>query len=345
MSEHLRIGFVGCGLHASNSIWPCLRYAPIEIAHACDLELENAEGNRRLFGAERATGDLHEVLDDESVQAVFVVGPPAMHHEVGLQVLEAGKHLFIEKPAGDTLAHALELEAAAERNGFQCQVGFMKRFAHGYRLAPEIAAKPEFGGVRLCKVNYSHWRMPPIDWLDNDWHMHLVYMAVHPLDLVHFFMGDAVEAHLLKRTADDGRNTCVLTLLYDSGASAIVNNSACDPLVQEWVELSGANELISVRNLVEFRHWVDPAWKSFADLSAGPDENAVRTWHPEFAIPYQQADSMWLQGYAGEVVAFAESLLAGRPVTPSIADGVTTMRYVEAIERAPEGMSQLDVHG
>jgi predicted dehydrogenase len=331
MSELLRVGFVGCGVHASHTIWPCLRYAPVEVAYACDTVGSRAETNRRRFGAGCACTDLRVVLDDESVEAVFVVGPPAMHHEVGLRVLEAGKHLFTEKPPGATLAHAIELEAAADRRGVSYQVGFQKRFALGYRLAREVATQPEFGGVRLCKVNYSHWRMP-------DWRKHLVDMAVHPLDLVRYFMGDPRAAHVLKRSAADGRSTCLLMMQYDSGASAVVNMSASDPHVQEWVELSGANQLISVRNLTEYRHW---AQASDNDRALQPNGTAIGAWHPEFALPNQQADSMWLQGYAGAVVDFVEAIVAGRRVTPSIADGVAAMRYVEAIACAPDGMSEI----
>ena len=71
----------------------------------------------------------------------------------------------------------------------------------------------------------------------------------------------------------------------------------------------------------------------------------MTVWHPQFAIPYQQADSMWLQGYAGEVVEFAAAILEGRSVESSITDGVAAMRFVEAIDAAPDGVSQLDLEG
>jgi predicted dehydrogenase len=336
-TTRLRVGFIGCGAQASHAIWPCLRYAPVEVAWACDLDAQRAEQNRRAFGAERATTDLREVLGDDSVEAVFLIGPPAMQHELGLEVLDAGKHLFIEKPPGETHAHALELEAASRRAGVQCQVGFQKRFALAYGMAREIASRPEFGGVRLCKLNYSHCRFPSRWEHLSDWRAHLIYMSVHPLDLVRFFMGDPVAAHLLKRTASDGRNTCTLTLQYESGASALLNMSACDPLVQEWVELSGANQLIAVHNLVELKHWLEPD----ADIAALHDD-AIHVWHPEFTIPYGQADSLRLQGYAGQVIEFAEGLLEGRSISPSIADGVAAMRFVEFIEQADEGVSEVD---
>jgi predicted dehydrogenase len=165
-------------------------------------------------------------------------------------------------------------------------------------------------------------------------------MSVHPLDLVRFFMGDPVEAHVLKRSFDDGRNVCVLMTQYHSGASAVVNMSSNDPHVQEWVELSGANQLIAVRNLVEYRQWDEASDHTASFLL---NDRAVGVWHPEFAIPYQQADSMWLQGYAGELVEFATAVLEGRPVRSSIADGVAAMRYVEAIAAAPDGVTRLEL--
>jgi predicted dehydrogenase len=333
MTDRLRIGFIGCGDFATGWIWPCLRYAPIDVVYACARRPQRAERARKMFGAEQVTTDARKVFADPDVQAVFIIGPPPLHHELGVPALEAGKHVFIEKPAGDSLAQALELQAAADRNDVQCQVAFQKRFALAYHLARDVARRPEFGGVRLAKINYSFWRQP-------GWHDQLTMMGSHPLDLVRFFMGDAAESYVLKRSAPDGRNTCVVTHLYDDGSSAIVNMSASDPHVQEWIELSGANQLVSVHNLVEFRHWADGSdyHKTFV-MNPG----AVEVWHPEFAIPYGQADSMRIQGYAGEVVEFAEAILSGRPVSPSIADGVMAMRYAEAIDKAPEGMNRLEL--
>ena len=333
MTGRLRIGFIGCGAFATSTIWPCLRYAPIEVAYACARRPERAERNARMFGAEEATIDVGRILSDDSVRAVFVVGPHDMQYEIGVRVLESGKHLFVEKPPGSTFRHALDLQEAASRSGVECLVAFQKRFAIAYRMAREVAAREEFGGIRLCKVNYSHWLQP-------DWREHLTMMSVHPLDLVRFFMGDPTEAHILKRGSPDGRNTLVMTALYESGASAVVNMSAHDPHVQEWVDLSGANQLISIRNLVEYRH-IDEAGDY--SVSHRMNEAAVSGWYPEFAIPYRQADSMWLQGYAGEVVEFATAILEGRPVESSIADGVAAMRFVEAIDVAPEGVSRLEL--
>jgi UDP-N-acetylglucosamine 3-dehydrogenase len=335
MSDLLRIGVVGCGSFATSTIWPCLRYARIDIAYACATRLEHAERNRKRFGAEFATTDINDVLGDSSVAAIFLIGAPAMQYELGLRCLEAGKHLFVEKPPGESLEHSVQLERAAARTNVQCQVGFQKRFALAYTLARDHSFRADFGKVRLCKVNYSHWAQA-------DWRSHLTDMSVHALDLVRFFMGDPVEGYIVKRSAHDGASTCVLTLLYEDGGTAVVNLSANDPHVQEWVELSGANQLISVRNLTEYRHWREA---SGPPQTVVMNERSLSMWQPAFPVPYQHSDSMWLQGYAGEVVEFAEATLEGRSLSPSISDGVAAMRYVEAIAGAGEGLSKIMANG
>ena len=71
--------------------------------------------------------------------------------------------------------------------------------------------------------------------------------------------------------------------------------------------------------------------------------SSFRAWHPEFTVPYEQADSLSVQGYAGELSSFADAVLARRPVSPSIEDGVAAMRIVEAIAAAPDGLNVLSL--
>jgi predicted dehydrogenase len=340
----LRVGFIGCGSHASINMWPSLRYAPMDVVYACDRNLHLAERNRRRFGASNAVTDAGIVLEDPTVDAVMVIGPPAMHYELGLQALQAGKHVFVDKPPAETLAQTIELEEAAARNGVQCQVGFQKRFALAYRAARDASQHPAFGSVRLTKINYSHFRTMEILGTATDWRWHLTVLSLHALDLIRFLSGDPVEAHVLKTEAEDGRNVCVLMLRFGSGASAVLNLSACDPGVQEWIELSGANQLISVRDLVEYRHWRNPGRDSpSTDSSRQMNTDDIEMWRPEFADSNRLSDSRELQGYVGEVVAFAETLLVGGQVSPSISDAVAAMRLAELILEAPQGMSEIDL--
>ena len=51
MAEVLRVGFVGCGNHATHSIYPCLRWAPVDLAAVADLDAAKAQRNARDYRA------------------------------------------------------------------------------------------------------------------------------------------------------------------------------------------------------------------------------------------------------------------------------------------------------
>lgn len=331
--DHLPIGVIGCGDFATRIIWPSLRYAPVEIIYACARTEVHAERNRRLFGAQVATTKVDHVLGDSSVEAVFIIGPPAMHYELGTRALEAGKHVFMEKPPGSDLTHAQRLHTTSQSADVQCQVAFQKRFAPTYLRVRDQLSQGDFGDAPLLRINYSHWRIPT-------WREHLTNMSIHAIDLSRFFLGDPSVGSVLKRTAGNGTSICVLTMLHESGAAAVLNLSANAPHVQEWIEVAGENKMVSVHNLTDYRNWVSGADVTSTEATWA---DAYSGWRPEFTIPYRQSDSLRIQGYAGEVVAFVGSVLNDVPVAPSIADAVAAMRLIRAIENAPDGVTQLDL--
>jgi predicted dehydrogenase len=87
--------------------------------------------------------------------------------------------------------------------------------------------------------------------------------------------------------------------------------------------------MIEVDNLVNLR--VFSREVSGVGLDFEPQD---RLWRPDFAIPHRQQDSLFFQGYAGEVQHFAESLLAGREPTSNIHDGYKAMQLVDILERS-----------
>jgi hypothetical protein len=110
-----RIGFVGCGGHATSALYPTLHRIPqIELVAVCDLKEELAKRNARLFGALRWYTDVREMLEKEDLDGVIIVGPPQMHVEVGKICLDAGKPIFVEKPSAISYEEALSLARYAE---------------------------------------------------------------------------------------------------------------------------------------------------------------------------------------------------------------------------------------
>lgn len=322
----LRFGMIGAGNHSSQSIYPALRFTNLELVAVAELDEDRARTRSTRFGNPRIYADYDEMLKIEELEAVGVVGPPELHHEAGLAVVDSGRHLFVEKPPAADLAGARELQALAAERGVQVMVGFMKRHASAYARAHEISQRPEFGRRTVLRLNYSHFNIPPRD--------HIIYMCTHALDLVRFFMGDVERGSVIKRDINGSLVLAMLTQHTDGGASH-VTLSAHEPRVQESMELAGESALIQVHNLTDFRY--HPA----SGTSLPPDEHMVSMWYPEFTIPVAEQDNHILQGYAGELREFGEAIASGRPMTPNIDDGVEAMRLAEALFDAPEGLSDL----
>lgn len=330
MPARVKLGLVGCGSHAWMAILPALRFAPIDLVAVCDVERERAERVARAYGAPACYSRHEDLLAGEEVDVVAVVGPPALHHSVGLDVLAAGRHLFVEKPPALTCRDACELADAA--NGRQVMVGFQKRYARAYQLAMQAATSSEFGRPSMLRLNYSHVRTAPL--LE-----HLAFMSIHALDLARFFMGDVVAGtvHVSER---DGQHVIALTLEHSAGSVSMLSLSALEPRLQETLELAGESTLLRVRDLVELT--VERAAPNWADAD-GTTPAMMTSWRPDFTIPTDYNNSLVLQGYAGEMVELADAVLSGRPVEGNIDDAVQAMRLVDAVARAPLGFSTLNL--
>jgi predicted dehydrogenase len=113
-----------------------------------DVDLARAAEVAATFGC-RAFSSCEELLG--SVTAVAVAVPTPYHHAVGLECLDRGVAVLMEKPFAATLAEADELAAAAERNGVILAVGHVERFNRAMRAARAVLDRPAFiEGVRLA---------------------------------------------------------------------------------------------------------------------------------------------------------------------------------------------------
>jgi predicted dehydrogenase len=116
----LNVGIVGCGDIAIKNYLPGTKAlaGTVDIVATCDTRQERAARAGEEFGTAdcRAYGSLEELLRDARVQAVQVLTPWPFHFALALQALQAGKHVYVQKPMCQTLAEADRLiEEATKR--------------------------------------------------------------------------------------------------------------------------------------------------------------------------------------------------------------------------------------
>ncbi|ELS58213.1 Gfo/Idh/MocA family protein [Streptomyces viridochromogenes] len=111
-----------------------------------------AEEAAEQFGFADTTRDWRAVAADPRVRAVSITAPNFLHREIGVAMAEAGKHIWIEKPVGLTVADARAVADAVAKAGVQGTVGFNYRNAPAVEAARDLIASGEIGTVTHVRV-------------------------------------------------------------------------------------------------------------------------------------------------------------------------------------------------
>jgi predicted dehydrogenase len=146
-----RIGVVGLGYWGPNLARNFARVA--ELAWCCDLSEENRRRYQAVYPGTRFTDDLDEMLADPELDAVAIGTPVTTHHPLGMKALEAGKHVFIEKPLATSTEDAAALVAAAERADRRLMVGHLLLFHPGLTLVHDLIQSGELGDLYYLYAN------------------------------------------------------------------------------------------------------------------------------------------------------------------------------------------------
>ncbi len=118
------------------------------------------------FGAEYCASDYAEILNDPGIQAVVIVSRNQQHAPQALAALQAGKHVFVEKPMALTEDECRELSQAVAETGKQLSVGFNRRYAPTYIALKKQLTKRNGPAVLNCRINSpgitgSYWMADP----------------------------------------------------------------------------------------------------------------------------------------------------------------------------------------
>jgi predicted dehydrogenase len=165
----LRVGVVGGGLIAQAMHLPYLRLLSdrFETVALADPSARVRAGVARRFGISTTYPGHGELLQRTDLDAVLICAPAAAHAETALAALDAGVHVFVEKPMCLTVAAADDIVKAAREAGRVVQVGYMNRFDPAYeRMHDELPESAE--GLRYVSVVVNDPEFEPYFGEDED---------------------------------------------------------------------------------------------------------------------------------------------------------------------------------
>jgi predicted dehydrogenase len=227
MSEKkIRVAIIGAGMIANAGHIPAWKnlVEDVELVGVFNRSIERARNSAERHGIPHAFDDCVEMLAEVKPDVVSVCTPNVSHREYAVAALEAGAHVFCEKPVAATYADAAEMFAVAEREGkilFVTQTG---RFSSGSMAAREIAGSGQLGEMYYAETSALRRRGVPT-W--GRFHMKedsaggpLCDIGVHALDALLWVMGNpkVVAASGATYTKIANQDEGLIESLADSGA-------------------------------------------------------------------------------------------------------------------------------
>jgi predicted dehydrogenase len=197
----LRFAIVGCGSIGSRHARNLRALGATDVA-LCDLNRSRALNLASEIEAIIATDELNGLLTHYRPHAVLVCTPPVSHLDVAARAVEAGAHVFCEKPLAPSVAGVDELLALCERHERFLMMGMCYRFHAGFRRLHQRIAGGTIGRVLSAQLWSGHY-LP-------EWHPRADYRteysaqralgggvlldSIHSLDVVRWALGEPVEA-------------------------------------------------------------------------------------------------------------------------------------------------------
>lgn len=196
MNHSGKYAFVGMGGHSIANLYPVINYFRLDLKYIVTKSAKNAQTIDQHFPHSSGTNDLDAVLNDSEIKGVFICTNPNAHFQLVKKCLEAGKHVFVEKPPCMTHDELQELIKVEQASQGKCMVGFQKNYA-----SANLTLKKHIAGT--CSYNYRYvtGAYPEGD--------AIMDLFIHPITLVSFLFGGVQKQHI---QAQQTKNTLTVFL-------------------------------------------------------------------------------------------------------------------------------------
>ncbi len=310
----VRIAFVGAGNYASSMLLPHL--AEMEDVALTDVVTTSALSGanaKRKFGFGRATTDLDAVLEEPSIDAVFIVTRHSSHAELTRRALLAGKAVFVEKPlALSEKELEIVLGAIEESGNDRLQVGFNRRFApllneSVLHFGPRVGPASVRYLVNAGKLDSGSW----YNQQDSEG-SRFAGEGGHFIDTVGWLLGaDPVSVYA---TATPGHQDLQILLRYPDGSTASIayTTSGSSAFPKETIDVTADGKVLKFDDFARASVFGRKKWAS-SRIPKGRDK-----------------------GQPAELAAFVNALKTGVSMPVSVDSLVSTTLATLAVNRSLE---------
>ena len=267
--------------------------------------------------------DYRDVLTRPDVDAVCICSPSQLHTEMVLAAIDAGRHVFVEKPIATTLADGLRMAAAAEEAQLKLMVGHIERFNPAVSKLAELIAGGHLG--RVFSIQATRVGPLPTRILDSGV---TIDLATHDLDIMEFVLGRTItslyaDARRFLHPCHEDLISCLLRFGED-GPVGVLNVNWLTPRKRRELSVVGERGMLSAAYLTQdlwFTESVDTpeSWHDLARMRGATEGVAMR-----FALRREEP-------LLAELQAFARCVIDDTPEPVTAHDGCRALAAALAV--------------
>ncbi len=316
------VGFLVVGLGRIGRLHAeLLRYRVenAKLVAVCDVIESLARDVATKLGVKYYT-NLDDALRDKDVDAVVIATPTHLHKDMCIKALEAGKHVFVEKPLAPNLRDAKEIARYVEKTKLKFMVGYMRRFDRYYARAQQIVRSGELGKV-IAFLSIARDPQPPPGWASDPKLSGGIFLdqLSHDFDIARWIVGEVREVYVVggnyiseEIKARGDLDVVSILLRFENGAQGFIHGARRNAFGYD------------LRTEVYCEHGTVFIGNPVDNLSAVGTEKGI-TFE---GIPW--FEKRFYEAYINELRDFVDSIVKDREPGITVNDGVKAVEIAEA---------------
>ncbi|KOR88868.1 Gfo/Idh/MocA family protein [Paenibacillus solani] len=318
MKPKFRWGILGCAGIAKRAVIPGLQQSRLnEVVAIASRDEAKASQTAEELQIPRAYGRYEDLLNDSSIDAIYIPLPNHLHKEWTIRAAEAGKHILCEKPLALTEAEAAEMADAAAKANVVLAEAFMYRYHPRYDLIKEMINDGAIGEIRGIRSAFTfnssadHGNVR----FRKDWGGGSIYdVGCYPINAARLLLGqepEAVTVQAFFSPEHDGVDMMASGLLEFAGDVSLTFDCGM------WAAYRNPLEIVGTEGLIEVPYAYSlPEDGANFFITTGQGRKEVE-------VPHANA-------YSEQGDQLAESILNNKPLRFSTEDAIHNMRVIEA---------------
>ncbi|HEY6010430.1 MAG TPA: Gfo/Idh/MocA family oxidoreductase [Nitrospirota bacterium] len=245
----MKIAQIGVGYWGPNLLRNLVSNKRCTVSRVVDLSEERRDYVRGLYPAVNVSDRVDDVISDPSIDAVVIATPVATHFDIAMKALEAGKHIFVEKPMARSVREVEEIGRLASKKNKVAMVGHTFLFNNAVRYVKKMIDAGDLGDIRYIysqRLNLGRIRSD----VDALWNF-----APHDVSIIQYWLGDPVPQSVVRRGVgyiqEQVDDVVFVNIIYPNKVMANIHVSWLDPNKVRSIVVVGSKKMIVYDDISE----------------------------------------------------------------------------------------------